>query len=153
MTATIRRGVPADAPTIVRFNVLLAAETEDHRLDPAVLGPGVAAVLADPAKGLYFVAESEGRVVGQTMVTFEWSDWRNGMLWWIQSVYVEAAAREGGVFKALHARVVEEARRAGAVGIRLYVFDGNERARKVYARLGMRDARYRVLEQLWQEGV
>lgn len=143
----IRRGVPADAPTLARFNTLLAAETEDHRLDPAVIGPGVAAVLADPSKGLYFVAEEGGRVVGQTMVTFEWSDWRNGTIWWIQSVYVEAAARKRGVFKALHARVLEEARKAGVVCVRLYVFDGNTRAQQVYARLGMHDARYRVLEQ------
>jgi len=149
MAPTIRRARPGDAPVIVGFNIALATETEDHVLDPAIIGPGVAAALADPAKCLYFVAEDGGRIVGQTMVTYEWSDWRNGFLWWIQSVYVEAAAREGGVFKALHARVVEEARKAGAVGIRLYVFDGNTRAQKVYARLGMKDGRYRVLEEMF----
>ncbi len=149
MAPVIRRARPADAPVLADFNVALAKETEDHVLDPAVIGPGVAAILADPAKGHYFVAEIGGRVVGQTMVTFEWSDWRNGFLWWIQSVYVEPAARESGVFKALHARVKEEARAAGAVGIRLYVFDGNARAQKVYARLGMRDGRYRVLEEMF----
>ncbi len=148
MSIAIRRGVPADASVVARFNTLLASETEDHHLDPAVIGPGVAAVLGDPSKGLYFIAESGGSVVGQTMVTFEWSDWRNGTIWWIQSVYVEASAREHGVFKALHARVLEEARKAGAVAVRLYVFDGNTRAQQVYARLGMKDAKYRVLEQL-----
>jgi len=149
MAPAIRRARPADAAVIAGFNVALAKETEDHHLEPSVIGPGVAAILADPAKGHYFVAEIDGRVVGQTMVTFEWSDWRNGFLWWIQSVYVEAGARESGVFKALHARVKEEARRAGAVGIRLYVFDGNTRAQKVYARLGMKDGRYRVLEEMF----
>jgi len=149
MAPVIRRARPGDAPVIAGFNVALAKETEDHVLDPAVIGPGVAAILADPAKGFYFVAESDGRIVGQTMVTFEWSDWRNGFLWWIQSVYVAREVREKGVFKALHARVVEEARMAGAVGIRLYVFDENRRAQEVYRRLGMRDGRYRVLEQMF----
>ena len=144
----VRRGLPADAPVLAAFNVAMAKETEDHDLDPAVVGPGVRAALEDPARSLYFVAEEGGRIVGQTMVTYEWSDWRNGFLWWIQSVYVAPEARERGVFKALHARVVEEARGAGAVGIRLYVFDANRRAMDVYARLGLKDARYRVLEQL-----
>jgi GNAT superfamily N-acetyltransferase len=149
MAPTIRRARPGDAATIAAFNAALAKETEDVFLDPAVIGPGVAAVLSDPAKGLYWVGEVGGRIVGQTMVTFEWSDWRNGNLWWIQSVYVEPASRESGVFKALHARVVEEARAAKAVGIRLYVFDGNVRAQKVYARLGMKDGHYRVIEQMF----
>jgi GNAT superfamily N-acetyltransferase len=138
-----------DAAVIAAFNVALAKETEDVALAPEVIGPGVEAALGDPARSLYFVAEEEGRVVGQTMVTYEWSDWRNGFLWWIQSVYVAPVAREKGVFKALHARVVEEARRAKAVGIRLYVFDENRRAQEVYRRLGMKDGRYRVLEQMF----
>jgi len=149
MAPVIRRARPGDAPVIAAFNVALAKETEDHALDPAVIGPGVAAALSDPARCHYFVAEDGGRVVGQTMVTFEWSDWRNGWIWWIQSVYVEAAARESGVFRALHARVKEEARKAGAVGLRLYVFDGNTRAQKVYARLGMEEGHYRVLEEMF----
>ena len=146
---TIRRARPEDADTIAAFNIALAKETEDLALDPAVIAPGVRAALADPARSLYFVAEDGGRIVGQTMVTYEWSDWRNGFLWWIQSVFVAAEAREKGVFKALHARVVEEARKAGSVGIRLYVFDSNHRAQKVYARLGMKDGHYRVLEQMF----
>jgi GNAT superfamily N-acetyltransferase len=152
MTIAIRRARTEDAGTVAAFNIALAKETEDVVLDPAVIGPGVRAALGDPARCLYFVAEAEGEVVGQTMVTYEWSDWRNGFLWWIQSVYVVAGAREKGVFKALHARVVEEARKAGAVGIRLYVFDGNTRAQKVYARLGMKDGHYRVLEQMFGGG-
>ena len=152
MPFTIRRGVPADAPTVAAFNIALAKETEDHALDPAVIGPGVLAALSDPARSLYFVAEDGGRLLGQTMVTFEWSDWRNGNLWWIQSVFVAPDARERGVFKALHARVVEEARAARAVGLRLYVFEENARAQEVYRRLGMKDARYRVIEQMFGGG-
>ncbi len=146
-TFTIRRGTDADAPTIAEFNRRLAEETESLRLDPAVLGPGVRAALADPARSLYFVADAGGEVVGQTMVTWEWSDWRNGFLWWIQSVYVRADWRRRGVFRALHARVVEEARRAGAVGVRLYVLRTNARALEAYGRLGMHDSGYVVLEQ------
>ncbi len=152
MTIAIRRARMEDVGTVAAFNIALAKETEDVALDPAVIGAGVRAALGDPARCLYFVAESDGEVVGQTMVTYEWSDWRNGFLWWIQSVFVAPAAREKGVFRALHARVVEEARKAGAVGIRLYVFDGNTRAQEVYARLGMKDGRYRVLEQMFGGG-
>jgi len=145
---SVRPARPDDAPVIAAFNRALARESEEHDLDPAVIGPGVEAVLADASKGRYFVAEEGGRVVGQTMVTFEWSDWRNGMLWWIQSVYVAPESRGKGAFKLLHGRIVEEARIAGVVGIRLYVFEPNARAREVYRRLGMRDAGYRVLEQM-----
>jgi GNAT superfamily N-acetyltransferase len=152
MAPSIRRARPGDAEVLAAYNVALAKETEDVVLDPAVIGPGVRAVLADPARGIYFVAEEGGEVVGQTMITYEWSDWRNGFLWWIQSVYVAPGAREKGVFKALHGHIEAEARKAGAAGIRLYVFDGNERAQKVYARLGMRDGRYRVLEQMFGGG-
>ena len=148
MPLVVRPGRPDDAPVVAAFNIALARETEEHGLDPAVIGPGVEAVLGDPSKGLYFLAEEDGRAVGQSMVTFEWSDWRNGWLWWIQSVFVAPEARSRGVFRALHARVVEEARARGVVGIRLYVFEPNARAREVYRRLGMKDAGYRVLEQM-----
>jgi GNAT superfamily N-acetyltransferase len=152
METVIRPARPADEAVVVAFNAALATESEDHVLDPAVLGPGVRAALADPARCRYYVAERGGRVVGQTMVTYEWSDWRNGWIWWIQSVYVLPEARAAGVFRALHARIEAEARAEGAVGLRLYVFDGNRRAQEVYARLGMRDARYRVLEQMFGGG-
>ena len=89
------------------------------------------------------------RIVGQTMVTYEWSDWRDGLIWWIQSVYVLPEARERGVFKALHERIGQSAREAGAVGLRLYVLDANTRAREVYRRRGMDDSHYRVLEEMF----
>ncbi len=139
MTIAIRRAGPGDASVVAAFNVALAKESEDVALDPAVVGRGVRTVLSDPARGLYWVAEEGKEVVGQTMVTYEWSDWRDGWLWWIQSVFVAPAAREKGVFRALHARIVEEAKEAGAVGIRLYVYDANDRAKRVYERLRVPD--------------
>lgn len=148
MDILVRRGLPSDRDRVVAFNAALARETEGHELDPAALGPGVESALSDATRCLYFVAERGGVVVGQTMITREWSDWRNGWIWWIQSVYVDPAARESGVFRALHRRVEEEARTAGAVGIRLYVLESNTRAREVYRRLGMDDSGYRVIERM-----
>jgi ribosomal protein S18 acetylase RimI-like enzyme len=149
MALTIRRAEPADAPVVAEFNCRLAQESEGKALDPATLAAGVAAGLADPAKALYFVAEENGTVVGQTMVTFEWSDWRNGWLWWIQSVYVRAEARRRGVFRALFDHVREAARRDPAVvGLRLYVEENNRPAQEIYRHLGFRPAGYFVLEQL-----
>jgi GNAT superfamily N-acetyltransferase len=143
----VRRAGPADAARVTAWNLRLAKESEDIDLDPAVLGPGVAAALADPARSLYWIASCDGRPAGQVMVTFEWSDWRNGFLWWLQSVFVEAECRGRGVFRALLDEVAREASAAGARGLRLYVYDDNAAAREVYAKLGFRDARYRVLER------
>ena len=103
----------------------------------------------DPAKGFYLVAESAGQIVGQLMVTYEWSDWRDGWIWWIQSVYVREDHRRHGVFRSLYEAVVEQARSAGnVVGIRLYVEKDNTRAQATYQRLGMYDASYLVLEAM-----
>ncbi len=143
----IRAGEAKDAPVIADFNSRLAWETEEIRLDPAVIGPGVEAALADLPRPRYWVAEEGGALLGQTMVTYEWSDWRNGWIWWIQSVYVKEDARNRGVFKALYASVCEDAREAGAVSVRLCVENGNTRAQEVYERLGMHDAGYHVMEQ------
>lgn len=147
MPLVIRRAKPADAPVVVEFNRLLAEESEGKNLDLKVLTPGVAAALADERKALYFVAEEEGTILGQTMITFEWSDWRNGWIWWIQSVYVRPEARRRGVFKALYEHVVQSARTAGVVGLRLYVERENHVARKTYDRLGMGPTGYIVLER------
>ncbi len=148
MALTVRRATPADAPVVAEFNARLARETEGKTLDPAVLAAGVAAVLADPNKGIYFVAEDEGSVLGMTEVTFEWSDWRNGWLWWIQSVYVRADARRRGVFRALYEHIYQTAvREADVVGLRLYVEHHNHAAQQTYLRLGMTEAGYRVLEK------
>jgi ribosomal protein S18 acetylase RimI-like enzyme len=130
----------------VRFNQRLAAESEDLELDEALLRPGVEALLADPTKGRYYLASIDGEVVGQLMTTFEWSDWRNGMFLWIQSVYVEAAHRKAGVFKELYRHVERLGSRPGHCGVRLYVHRSNDRARGIYERLGMVDHGYSVLE-------
>lgn len=148
MALTVRRATPADAAVVTEFNARLAQETEGKALDPAVLAAGVAAGLADPTKGIYLVAEDGGTVVGMTAVTFEWSDWRNGWLWWIQSVYVRADARRRGVFRALYEYVYQAAVREGdVIGLRLYVEHNNHAAQQTYLRLGMKDAGYRVLEK------
>jgi GNAT superfamily N-acetyltransferase len=146
---TIRLARADDADTLVDFNARMARETEDLTLDPAVLSPGVRAALADPAKAIYFVAEVDARVVGQLMITHEWSDWRNGDVWWVQSVYVHPDHRRRGVFRALYAHARAEARSAGAVGIRLYVDDHNAAAQRCYGTLGMRMSNYRVMEEMF----
>ncbi len=148
MAVTVRRGTPADAPVVAEFNARLAWETEGKRLDPAVVAAGVAAGLADPNKGIYFVAEDGGAIVGMMMITFEWSDWRNGWLWWIQSVYVRAEARRRGVFRTLYEHVYQAAcRESDIVGLRLYVEQNNHPAQQTYLRLGMEEAGYRVFEK------
>lgn len=143
----IRAARADDAPSVVEFNAALALESEGRVLDPTLLVPGVAAVLADPAKGRYYIAELDGAVVGQTLLTWEWSDWRNGTFWWIQSVYVRPTARRRGVFSALYRHIHAAARADATVcGIRLYMEDHNHRARDTYLALGMRPGGYQVLE-------
>ena len=147
MGLTIRRGEPRDAAVIAEFNRRMAWETEHKALDPAVLARGVGRVFSDPARGFYLVAESAGAVVGQLMVTYEWSDWRDGWFWWVQSVYVREDHRRRGVFRALYEAVLAQARSAGDVtGVRLYVERDNTRAQATYRQLGMGDAGYLVWE-------
>lgn len=136
-----------DSAALVRWNAAMAWETEHLRLDQDTLARGVAAVFDRPARGRYLVAERDGVAVGGLLLTAEWSDWRNGEFWWIQSVYVEPAARRGGVFRALHAEAVRRARAAGAIGLRLYVETANARAQATYAGLGMAPCHYRMYEQ------
>jgi GNAT superfamily N-acetyltransferase len=129
------------------MNLRLALETEDLRLDPATVRTGVERLLQDVSKGLYFVAEADGRLAGQVMITYEWSDWRNANIWWFQSVYVFAEFRRHGVFRRLFEYVTERARTEGGVSsLRLYMHDGNERARSTYERLGMLATHYQVFE-------
>ena len=148
MPLTVRPATPADAAVVVEFNRLLALESEGKVLDPAVLAKGVTACLADPNKGRYFVAEDGGEVLGQMALTYEWSDWRNGWLWWIQSVYVRLDARRRGVFRALydHVRRAAEAD-PEVIGIRLYMERDNEPARQTYLGVGMSPTSYVVFER------
>lgn len=148
MPLTLRRAVAADAMTLVEFNQNLAEESEGKRLDPGLLAAGVARGLADEAKALYFVAESDGQIVGQLMLTREWSDWRDGWIWWIQSVYVRQTARRRGVFRALFDHVKNLARQdPDVIGLRLYVERENDQARQTYENLGMTPTAYLVYER------
>jgi GNAT superfamily N-acetyltransferase len=134
---------------IAQFNIALARETESLELEPARATAGVQALLLDPAKGSYFVAVNGNEVVGQLLITHEWSDWRNGDFWWLQSVYVRPDFRRRGVFKSLFDFVQAKATGAPDVcGFRLYMEAGNSRAREAYRRLGMTETHYHVFERL-----
>jgi len=152
MSLTIRPATPDDSDRIVLFNQALARETEGRLLDRDVLGAGVAQILADPSHGQYFVAEDGDEVVGQLAVTREWSDWRNGDIWWIQSVYIAKEHRRRGIYQALHAHVRETAQSAGVAGLRLYVERDNEAAQSTYAALGMHESPYVMYEEFWLAG-
>jgi GNAT superfamily N-acetyltransferase len=138
-----------DLEFLVAGNLALAHETENLELDVTVVRAGVRALLEGRAPGRYWVAEHDGERVGQTLTTYEWSDWRNRMVWWIQSVFVVPSARTLGVFARLYAFIREEAQREGAGGLRLYVDTSNVRAQKVYAALGMNGDHYRVFEDMF----
>lgn len=150
----VRMARREDVPALVAFNLAIARETENRALNEDILTRGVTAVFDDPQKGFYLVAEDESepaaardKVVGGLLVTFEWSDWHDAHFWWIQSVYVLPGARQKGVYAAMHRFVESEAhKRQNVCGLRLYVDRDNERARVVYARLGMKHSRYEFYE-------
>jgi GNAT superfamily N-acetyltransferase len=147
MQIIVRKALPSDCDSIVRFQEEMAWHTEKLTLDHETVLGGVKAVLGNGALGTYYIAETENRIAGSLLTTFEWSDWRNGTVLWIQSVYVDASHRGKGIYKALYNHIqslVEED--ASLKGIRLYVDETNETARKVYARLGMNGEHYRVFE-------
>ena len=141
-----REAVPADASAIITFQIAMARETEELELDREILTRGVNAVFADPALGRYYIAESDGRVVGSLMITYEWSDWRNGMVWWIQSVYVIPELRRRGVYAGLYSHVKAMVEQSTVRGIRLYVDKRNRPAQDVYTKLGMNGEHYLVFE-------
>ncbi|MGI9236177.1 MAG: GNAT family N-acetyltransferase [Woeseiaceae bacterium] len=153
MNFEIRDATRADAATIADYNSRMAEETEGRSLEPDIIGPGVAEVLSDETKGRYWVAEFRGNIVGQLMVTYEWSDWRNANIWWIQSVYVPPDYRRNGVFSALY-RYVESLANAepGVCGLRLYVENNNHRAQETYSALGMVKPSYLVMESMLSKG-
>lgn len=142
-----------DARTIADFNCQLALETEDKVLDAATVRRGVERLLTDPTRGRYFVAEHNGQIVGQLMHTSEWSDWRNGDIWWIQSVYVRQDCRRSGVFRTLYHHLESLARQSpDVVGIRLYVERENQRAQQTYSSVGFVVPGYQVMERLFGSG-
>ena len=145
----VRVAVAGDASTLAGFNRAMALETESRVLEREHLLPGVEAVLQDPGNGFFVVAETDGAVVGALLVTYEWSDWRNGRFWWIQSVYVRPEYRRCGVYRRLHGFVRERARAtADVVGFRLYVEHENIDAQRTYSALGMHETAYRMYEEL-----
>lgn len=148
----VREATPDDWPTIAEFNRRLAHETESLALDGPTLEAGVKAALGDKSKARYFVAcTHDGQIVGQLMHTYEWSDWRNGHIWWLQSVYVHPDYRSQGVFRLLFEHLARQAESDPAVvGLRLYVEDHNERAQAVYGRLGLDAAGYQVMERFFR---
>jgi ribosomal protein S18 acetylase RimI-like enzyme len=145
----IRAASRADAADILDFQLRLARETEDLELDREALARGVAAVFADPAKGTYQMAERGGRAVGCLLLTPEWSDWRDGTVLWIQSVYVVPEERGRGVYRALYEQVKRQVEGSAALkGVRLYVDKRNQAAQSVYERLGMTREHYELFEWL-----
>lgn len=146
---TVRWATRDDFEVIAQYNCELASESEQKRLDLEVVRAGVLAILNDSAKGRYVVACAEGQIVGQMMHTREWSDWRNGEIWWLQSVYVAKAIRRMGVFRQLLAEMrAAAAREVGVIGLRLYVEQENSRAIETYLRSEFTETGYTVMELL-----
>lgn len=148
---TIRLAKPEDAPTIASFSAAMALETEGRRLDLDRLNLGTIALLQSPARGFFMVAahgqgESQ-QLIGQLMITYEWSDWRNGTFWWIQSVYVLPDWRRQNVFRRMHEVIMATAKASQNVcGVRLYVDNGNGIAQAVYRNVGLTPSPYAVFE-------
>ena len=146
---TIREATKNDSEWIAGFQMAMAFETEQLRLNRETVNKGVAAVFDDPSKGTYYVAEKEGQVVASLLTTFEWSDWRNGTILWIQSVFVLPEHRGTGVYKKMYQhirRLVEST--DGLKGIRLYVDQTNLKAQQVYKKTGMTAEHYQLFEWL-----
>lgn len=144
---TIRRGRPDDLDAIVAFQLRMAHETERLALDRETVRRGVHAVFDDPAKGTYWVAECDGKIAGGLLTVPEWSDWRNGTVLWIHSLYVIPEARGQGVFRRLYQTLRERVEAdPGLKGLRLYVDKRNARAQGIYKALGMDGEHYRVYE-------
>lgn len=144
-----RLAVAGDAATLAGFNRAMALETEDKVLADASLVAAVETVLRDSGHGFYAVADTGRGLAGALLVTYEWSDWRNGRFWWIQSVYVRPEYRRQGIYRTLHGFVRDRARAdGGVVGLRLYVERGNAGAQRTYAALGMSETVYRMYEEM-----
>ena len=145
----VREATTKDARAIAEFQLKMALETENIQLDKNTVDLGVQAVFNDPSKGTYYVAEKEGNVITSLLTTFEWSDWRNGTVLWIQSVFVLPEFRGNGVYKKMYRHIqklVEQDNRLK--GIRLYVDQSNLRAQQVYSKLNMSAEHYQLFEWL-----
>jgi len=145
----IRQALAQDAAELAEFNISMARETEDAELIPEVIRAGVEALIEHPERGFYLVVELDNGIQASLMVTHEWSDWRNGMFWWIQSVYVRPEYRRQGLYRTLYERVKELAEQDESVcGFRLYVERDNRDAQQTYNAMGMRETEYKIFEEL-----
>lgn len=145
----IRQALAQDAAELAEFNIRMARETEGVELIPQVIRAGVDALIANPQRGFYLVVELDNGIQASLMVTNEWSDWRNGNFWWIQSVYVRPEYRRQGLYRELYERVKELAEQDESVcGFRLYVERDNRSAQQTYAALGMQETDYKIFEEL-----
>ena len=148
----IRSAIDHDLETLVGFSAALAIETEGRHLNETLLRAGISELLKSPRLGSFFVAEIPGvnpcRTVGQVMITYEWSDWRNATFWWLQSVYVDPSWRRRGIYRSMYHYIVTQAKReANVCGIRLYVEQSNKVAQSVYQQVGLSSAGYLVYEE------
>lgn len=145
---SVRKATPKDAESIIQFNIAMAMETENKTLKSEEIEPGVHGLFEKPEYGFYMVAESKGKVVGSLMITYEWSDWRNGLFWWIQSVYVIPESRRNGVYRTMYLTIKAMANKQDDVcGFRLYVEKENSSAQKTYNALGMNETHYKMFEE------
>jgi len=149
---SVRVADRGDSKTLVNFNIEMAWETEQKKLNSAIVIKGVQKLLENPQYGFYLVAEAAGQIVGSLMVTYEWSDWRCGLFWWIQSVYVRPDYRRRGVFSRLYQFLKDRASRDSNVcGFRLYVQSANHTAQETYDNVGMKQTPYKVYEESFEE--
>jgi GNAT superfamily N-acetyltransferase len=147
MTTIIEKASEEHIDVLIDFQQRLAFESEGVTLDAATIRLGMKAMFADTSKGVYYIAREDNEIIGCHMITFEWSDWRNGMVWWLQSVYVKESYRKKGIFKKMYDNIIAIIKNdPGLIGLRLYVDKSNERAMKVYGAMGMDGSHYTVYE-------
>jgi GNAT superfamily N-acetyltransferase len=150
--ALCRIGEKRDADILIQFNIAMARETEGKELSIETVSSGVTNLLKKPSAGFYVVAEKQGQIIGSLMITSEWSDWRNGFFWWIQSVYVRPEFRCQGIYRLLHTYVRDKAKKEPDVcGLRLYVENENSTAKKAYEKTGMIKTSYSMYEEDFNE--
>lgn len=144
----IRRATTDETDIIAEFNQEMAMETENKILPTQIISKGVKNLFARPQSGFYLVCEFQKKIIGSCMITFEWSDWRNGYFWWIQSLYIKPDFRRKGIFRRMYFFIKKQARQAKDVcGIRLYVDKNNTIAKRTYCNLGMSETDYRLYEE------
>jgi GNAT superfamily N-acetyltransferase len=142
----VRKAEPSDAPSIIDFQLKMALETEKINLVHELVAKGVDAVFRDQSKGQYYVADSDNKVIASLLITYEWSDWRNCSVWWIQSVFVVPEYRRGGIFREMYNHIKQLAEEQDIAGLRLYVETKNSKAQKTYEALGMNSEHYAFYE-------